>query len=154
MNYLKYIEHAAENLQFFLWFRDYSARWQNLPASEKALAPEWTRTQAEAEAAGNISNRPKRVNPQVAAVLKDTDFADGPPKRLVDRADPFNTPLKTPEDEKRDMMSDYGSSTDETSFGSDRTHRSLAQKAFDDAGMKWKPCESDLNVVVYTSSGC
>ncbi|KAK6437152.1 hypothetical protein LTR95_006647, partial [Oleoguttula sp. CCFEE 5521] len=23
MNYLKYIEYSAENLQFFLWYRDY-----------------------------------------------------------------------------------------------------------------------------------
>jgi hypothetical protein len=42
MNFLKYIELSAENLQFFLWYRDYSKRFNELPASEKALSPEWT----------------------------------------------------------------------------------------------------------------
>ena len=42
MNFLKYIELSAENLQFYLWFRDYSKRYNELPDSEKALSPEWT----------------------------------------------------------------------------------------------------------------
>lgn len=41
MNYLLYIEHSAENLQFFLWYRDYLMRFANLPPSEKALSPIW-----------------------------------------------------------------------------------------------------------------
>jgi len=41
MNYLVYIEHSAENLQFFLWYRDYVARFARLPASEKALSSLW-----------------------------------------------------------------------------------------------------------------
>lgn len=49
MNYLKYIELAAENLQFYLWVRDYTKRFNNLPASDRALAPEWTVSQVDAE---------------------------------------------------------------------------------------------------------
>jgi len=41
MNYLLYVEHSAESLQFFLWYRDYLMRFANLPASEKALSPIW-----------------------------------------------------------------------------------------------------------------
>ena len=140
MNYLKYIEHAAENLQFYLWFRDYSARWEQLPQSERVLAPEWTQAQTAAEMAGNVA-RPKRTNAQVTALLKGTDFAEGSP--IVDRADPFNTPPKSSfTDEKRDAVSDYGSSTDEKSYGSSTVHKLVAEQAFDDAGMKWKPCRS------------
>ncbi|KAK4548132.1 hypothetical protein LTR36_010001 [Oleoguttula mirabilis] len=160
MNYLKYIEHAAENLQFFLWFRDYSARWENLPESEKALAPEWTRAQAAAEATGNVQGRPKRVDAQVAAILKNTDFADGAPKAAVDRADPFHTPSKTSEDDRHDMMSEGGSSMNEKTFGSGYTHHGLAEKAFDDAGMKWKPFtaqpyreEIDRIISIYLAEG-
>ncbi|KAL8295711.1 hypothetical protein RB597_009203 [Gaeumannomyces tritici] len=47
MNYLIYIERAAENLQFFLWYRDYSARFAAAPATDRALAPEWTQGKAE-----------------------------------------------------------------------------------------------------------
>ena len=55
MNYLKYIELSAENLQFFLWYRDYVSRFDGLPANEKALSPEWTVEQAEVEAMASIS---------------------------------------------------------------------------------------------------
>jgi hypothetical protein len=142
MNYLKYIEHAAENLQFFLWYRDYCVRWESLPESEKALAPVWTAEQAEAELAGPAHRAGhKRVNPKLAAVLKDTDFADGTAKSGVAKVDPFTTPDRSSPDEKRGPMSDYGSSMgDETTLASSTAHHSVAARAFDDAGMKWKPC--------------
>jgi len=143
MNYLKYIEHAAENLQFYLWFQDFSARFDQLPASEKILAPEWTQAQAEAEAAGNVPARPKRVDPKVAAVLKDTDFADESQKPAAEKFNPFTTPSVSSVDEKRDMMSDYSSSMgDDKTLASSYMHQSVAEQAFDDAGMKWKPCTS------------
>jgi hypothetical protein len=144
MNYLKYIEHAAENLQFFLWYRDYCSRWDSLPEHEKALAPVWTAEQADAELAGHTGQaRPKRLKPEIAAVLKDTDFADGPPRATVDRADPFNTPDKSSDDGFRDPMSDYGSSMgDEKTMCSSNVARSVAGQAFDEAGLKWKPCKS------------
>lgn len=40
MNYLKYVEYSAENLQFFLWYRSYVARWSQLPENESKLSPE------------------------------------------------------------------------------------------------------------------
>lgn len=143
MNYLKYIEYSAENLQFFLWYRDFSSRWDKLSASEKALAPEWSASAADADIYGASPARPKRVPPQIAEVLKNTDFADGP-KVTVDRADPFYTPPKSGSfDDKRDIASDYGSSfSDDKTFLSSNgsSHRVVTEQAFDDAGMKWKPC--------------
>jgi hypothetical protein len=147
MNYLKYIEYSAENLQFYLWYKDYSARFDKLPASEKVLAPEWTRAKAEAEAAGNTSTTKgsKQSNAQVNEVLKDTDFADGKPKS----ADPFGTPDKTPSlEEKRDGLSAYGSSTGDKTTASSAAHRSVADSAFDEAGMKWKPCTQLLRLFI------
>ncbi|TVY83806.1 hypothetical protein LSUE1_G001217 [Lachnellula suecica] len=41
MDYLVYIEHDAENLQFFLWYKDYCRRFDALPEKEKALSPAW-----------------------------------------------------------------------------------------------------------------
>ena len=151
MNYLKYIEYSAENLQFYLWYKDYSARFDQLPASEKVLAPEWTRAKAEAEAAGNTSTTKvsKQSNAQVNEVLKDTDFADGKPKNMIESADPFGTPDKTPSLEvKRDGLSEYGSSTCEKTTASSATHRSMADNAFDEAGMKWKPCTQLLRLFI------
>lgn len=42
MDYLHYVEFNAENLQFFLWLKDYTRRFEALPESERALSPEWT----------------------------------------------------------------------------------------------------------------
>src|ERR1700761_3646087 len=109
MNYLLYIEHSAENLQFYLWYQDYRNRFEQLPASEKALAPAWSQATAEAEAAGQAAtNRPaKKINREFAEAFKGTDFADGQPKGTTENGDPFTTPKKTPSLEKeRDVMSD------------------------------------------------
>ncbi|TLD34063.1 hypothetical protein PspLS_00865 [Pyricularia sp. CBS 133598] len=49
MDYLIYIEHNAENLQFFLWYSDYVQRWSRLPRRQKSASPPWT-TDCEEEA--------------------------------------------------------------------------------------------------------
>ena len=41
MDYLVYVTHDAENLQFYLWLQDYTRRFNRLPESEKLLSPEW-----------------------------------------------------------------------------------------------------------------
>ncbi|PIB01700.1 hypothetical protein CB0940_02014 [Cercospora beticola] len=144
MNYLKYIEYAAENLQFFLWYKDYASRWEQLKDSEKALSPEWT---IPPEADMTIPPaRPKRVPAQIAAVLKDTDFADAP-KQPVERPDPFNMPPKSGSfEDKREFDSDYAMSMsdDKTLLSSTNSnnHQSVTNHAFDEAGMKWKPFTS------------
>ena len=43
MNYLRFGEHNVENLKFYLWYLDYSRRWEALPEEEKASCPEWTK---------------------------------------------------------------------------------------------------------------
>lgn len=146
MNYLKYIEHDAENLQFFLWFRDYCERFENLPASEKDLSPEWTTSKAEADAQGAQPTRRKKVNPMIASVLRGTDFADGIAQPVdMEKRDPFHDPSRTPSSEERRELttaSDYGSSFDgdEKTLASSHAMGRRADEAFEEAGMKWKPC--------------
>lgn len=41
MDYLFYVEQSAENLQFFLWYRNYVQRWSALVPRQKALSPAW-----------------------------------------------------------------------------------------------------------------
>lgn len=48
MNYCLYIEHTAENLQFYLWLRDYTSRFEKASASEKVLSRPWTAEEQEA----------------------------------------------------------------------------------------------------------
>lgn len=42
MDYLVYVTHDAENLQFFLWMIDYVRRFQKAPKAEINLSPKWT----------------------------------------------------------------------------------------------------------------
>jgi len=148
MNYLKYIEHAAENLQFFLWHKDYTRRFNELPESERKLSPEWTMTQAEQDAfAAGVATRPKNLSPDVAAVFKGTDFANGPTvSESEKRFDPFDTPPRTPSQETKrdDDMSFVSSQRPSVSQYTKSTtnYTRKAEGAFDDAGLKWQPCSS------------
>jgi len=41
MGYLMNVSHDAENLQFYLWLRDYKRRFYGLAGREQALSPPW-----------------------------------------------------------------------------------------------------------------
>ncbi|KAL8903690.1 MAG: hypothetical protein Q9207_003759 [Kuettlingeria erythrocarpa] len=41
IDYLAYVTHDAENLQFYLWLVDYHQRFRNAPSEETALSPKW-----------------------------------------------------------------------------------------------------------------
>ncbi|KAG8530488.1 uncharacterized protein KY384_004991 [Bacidia gigantensis] len=42
LDYLTYVSHDAENLQFYLWMVDYFQRFRSIPKYERALSPRWT----------------------------------------------------------------------------------------------------------------
>ncbi|CAI6339526.1 unnamed protein product [Periconia digitata] len=138
MNYLKYIELAAENLQFHLWFRSYCKRFDDLPETEKALSPVWYQEHAEAE---TPNLRKKTVDPVAAAIFKGTDFASDPTVSEVSKEkNPFFTPPGTPnEDIKRDAGESLDSYEANLSAGGKAAHAQRAVNAFEDAGLKWKP---------------
>ncbi|KAK5635777.1 hypothetical protein RRF57_011489 [Xylaria bambusicola] len=97
MNYLIYIEHAAENLQFFLWYRDYVKRFDAAPESETVLSPEWTPTMEE-EAVAQIQKDAAdkaRKNPSaIMEIFKGTDF-EKTPESNVENRNPFSTPPRS-----------------------------------------------------------
>ena len=41
LDYLTYISHDAQNLQFYLWMIDYFQRFRSAPKHERALSPRW-----------------------------------------------------------------------------------------------------------------
>lgn len=149
MNFLKYIELSAENLQFYLWFRDYSKRFNELPESEKDLSPEWS-----ADMANQNEVKPMSMpaSAHAAAMLKGSDFADD--KMLHSERggnNPFFTPPRTPTSlDRRDESLD--SCTD--SMMTDKVdHAQRAAGAFENAGLKWKPRKSCFTHV-YFLPGC
>ncbi|PVI06775.1 hypothetical protein DM02DRAFT_552255 [Periconia macrospinosa] len=137
MNYLKYIELAAENLQFHLWFRSYCNRFDKLPETEKALSPTWIVQHSEAA----TPVRGTAFDPQADAMFKGTDFANEPKVREVSKEkDPYFTPPDTP---NSDVLRETGVSLDSyEATVSTRTrdaHTQRAIRAFEGAGLKWKP---------------
>ncbi|KAK3363336.1 hypothetical protein B0T25DRAFT_37298 [Lasiosphaeria hispida] len=133
MNYLIYVERSAENLQFFLWHREYVKRFGEAKTSDLALAPEWTQAM-EDEAIARIQKEhaeKARKEPKTRAtdIFKDTDFEKRPDvqKPSVSGGDPFTTPPQTPDD--REILSDYTGSNA-------MSYKSQANDAFAAAGVK------------------
>lgn len=96
MDFLVYIEHDAENLQFYLWYKDYVKRFFQLPESEQALSPEWTAERAQAEKNAQEKEKPKKLPSEAAAAFKGTDFDSSKVGNETAGYNPFNTPPRTP----------------------------------------------------------
>lgn len=141
MNFLKYIELSAENLQFYLWFRDYSARFSRLPESEKSLSPEWS---GDASSHAEAKTASKPVNADAAAMLHGTDFASDPKINGSEKggSNPFFTPPRTPTSLDRREGGESLDSYDESVGTGKVDHNRRAAGAFESAGLKWKPRES------------
>lgn len=146
MDFLRYIEYDAENLQFYLWYQDYRKRFDALSAEEKALAPEWTAEQALAEKTSAEKEKlPRKVTSSAAEILKGTDFDPnakfGAPEHPPN---PFHTPPRTPSatpnDQGSEAPSTVGFSDDATTLRPGTVdHSKRAETAFTDAGT-FQPC--------------
>ncbi|PGH07459.1 hypothetical protein GX51_01760 [Blastomyces parvus] len=94
MNYLKYVERNAENLQFFLWYRDYSRRFALIAESQRQLSPEWIE---KIKRVGDGSGQPTPTVPLSPAVTIVTEgqseFTQLPTS--IHTA-PFSTPPRSP----------------------------------------------------------
>ncbi|KAI1106012.1 hypothetical protein F4804DRAFT_349357 [Jackrogersella minutella] len=147
MNYLVYIEHAAENLQFFLWYRDYVKRFNEIDAFEAHLSPEWTQAM-EDETASKIkkdaADKMKR-DPKAAAIFRGTDFEKGPADVIIEIKDPFSTPPSTPSIRS---TSSFFSGSQVSSY------RTQARDAFTAAGATQpftiQPFRAEINRVIAT----
>ena len=144
MDFLRYIEHDAENLQFYLWHRDYCKRFAELPVSEQKLAPEWT---AEDSLAERTNAEKEKLPRKAAAILKGTDFDPhaklGAPEPVPN---PFSTPPRTPSAADRESVapSTVGFSEDGSTLRTGYTdHSKKAEAAFEEAGTL-QPCKINI----------
>ncbi|KAK7756655.1 hypothetical protein SLS62_001492 [Diatrype stigma] len=163
MNYLVYVEHSAENLQFFLWYQDYSKRFHEADTPDLALAPEWTpemQTRTMAMIQKDAADKRRRESPATVAIFKGTDFeknggatsagaAAGVATLTTviraDSVDPFSTPPSTPGD---------GDDLSFLSGSQATTHRPQANDAFDAVGFKQpftiQPFRAELARIIAT----
>lgn len=145
MDFCKYKEHNAENLQIFLWYKDFESRWTTLPESEKALAPEWTTQKAEVERLAyreQTRNKPSRG--PGAEILNGTDFASS--KNTSQASDEKEGPfcdamrVETSHSDTRLLTADT-QFRPQSSRPSERSgYSQRAGTAFEDAGLA-KPCK-------------
>lgn len=141
MNYLIHVERSAENLQFYLWFRDYNKRFAALPPSDSVLSPECRdKNPADVDSRPRHSKAPKPLDLTVADVLKDGDLK--PPLS----ANPFDTPPPSPNSNNGSIPSSaaevssrlFGSEPVST-LHSNTAARKLAAEAFEGAN-RLQPC--------------
>ncbi|KAH7037129.1 uncharacterized protein B0I36DRAFT_345293 [Microdochium trichocladiopsis] len=148
MNYLVYIEHSAENLQFFLWYRDYKERFMSADTADLSLAGEWTQEMEDETVAKLQKDAAERMKkePAAADIFKGTDFEKGR-DGAIDNKDPFGTPPRSARsDDDRSFVSGAHSATS--------TQHTKASDAFKNAGVKQpftiQPFRSEVVRVITT----
>ncbi|KAM0356046.1 hypothetical protein ACHAPU_000439 [Fusarium lateritium] len=156
MSYLIYVEHAAENLQFYLWFQDYEKRFNTNPTTDVKLAPEWTKIMQD-ETIMKIRKEQvekRRREPEAAAMFKGTDFekkASGQDRSMSNPLDPFATP---PQSSKGDQASIFTSAASFTMSSNAASHQKQASDAFQGAGVQQpftiQPFREEINRVIAT----
>ncbi|ATZ57015.1 hypothetical protein BCIN_14g02050 [Botrytis cinerea B05.10] len=130
MDFLVYIEHDAENLQFYLWYKDYVRRFEALSDYEKKLSPEWV---------------PETTEPP--ALTKDAEKNEGrkrnPPMDISDFNDmaDFEADVKSKDGQSRTNLSRadsaLGSPTAPSVLSNSTGGRSGEKPS--QAGLKWQP---------------
>jgi hypothetical protein len=163
MNYLLYVEHSAENLQFYLWLRAYETRFNNAPAADQALSPVWTVKQQDSASHAaklNAASR-KRTKTAATSLFRGTDFEQKKATKFtsMDIGDPFSTPPLTRDGSNSDKKG-HGHSESKVKFmepwdpyarpesepvseypdSSTESFRKKAGDAFEAAGLK-VPCK-------------
>lgn len=154
MNYLVYVEHAAENLQFYLWYKDYEKRFEAARKTDTSLAPEWTQTMQDNTVARLRKGivKKQRAEPPGARIFKGTDFEKQPDSTTITKIinNPFRTPPRTPEEE--DKGSSYAGSGGVSSRQA--SYRMMASEAFHAAGVGQpftiQPFREEINRVIAT----
>ncbi|KEY68669.1 hypothetical protein S7711_00545 [Stachybotrys chartarum IBT 7711] len=155
MNYLIYVEHAAENLQFFLWYRDYEKRFKTANSADLALAPEWTQAMEDETIAkirkDNLGQR--RREPAAAEMFKGTDFEKPAREPLADtgNSNPFITPPTSSSGYEEGSLYSGQNHSPSTYTSSYKTQ---AAEAFQAAGAKQpftiQPFREEINRVIST----
>ncbi|KAF5512481.1 hypothetical protein CGCA056_v012567 [Colletotrichum aenigma] len=149
MNYLVYIELAAENLQFFLWHRDYTKRFQEAKTSDLALAPEWTTAQENEVLQRLFKDKSQRMRKKPGQeIFKGTDFEKtGAAAAVAEDRNPFGTPPHTPPDSESVYTGSNGVSNADS-------YRSQASEAFAAIGAKQpftiQPFREEIDRVIAT----
>lgn len=129
MDYLVYVEHNAENLQFYLWYKDYCTRFEALSENEKSLSPPFNPTSVEVAEISKSGEAEFGVRERkIGLSLQDTGLPIYNERDDIKAVDSIESPsFRSP------TSSDFSSVP------------SAAEVAVQ-AGLKWQPCLCPLGV--------
>lgn len=125
MDYMVYVSHDAENLQFWLWLQDYTKRFYAAPKNEQNLSPPWVAAE-QVQPYGNASDQPPRT-----ADKSRVDISEYEAK--FDHPETFSSPINTTQFDKQSFISGIASSN--------RTVADSVDDANAQMGLKWQSCE-------------
>lgn len=155
MHYLIYVEHSAENLQFYLWLLDYTARFKSLSPNDRVLSSEVVSSAYTCIEVTNNSSSDNIIGPRHSKVVTKFfgDKFQAPNVQVSvpapTKGNPFEAPPETPMSpgassysfEKPSGSGVIAPFLSETSTLRGVDHAVVAADAFQAVGMRWKPCE-------------
>ena len=122
MQYLVYVSHDAENLQFWLWIQDYTKRFYASSESDQALSPPWSEVEATQPNGTVLEQRPQTADKRKADA---TEFYIN-----------FENAEHTPRSDRHSFVSGMA--------GSSRTTLTTVEDANAQMGLKWQSCKERL----------
>ncbi|KAK9443068.1 Regulator of G protein signaling superfamily [Metarhizium brunneum] len=154
MNYLIYVEHSAENLQFYLWYKDYVKRFHEANAPDISLAPAWTQTMEDEAVAKIRKEHATKIcsPPGAASIFRGTDFEKKVPEMPENALNPFNSPPQSSNGGSNKGSIDAASRTMPIAISG--SYNSQAADAFQSAGARLpftiQPFREEINRVIAT----
>src|SRR4051812_44027442 len=104
MDYLIYVDHGAEHLQFLLWYSTYVGRWSKLPTEERSLSPKWKthdgQIAGQTVLLGDEEEMQREKLDNIIRILEDSCISDGGSHSLA-RSTPTYQRDSSPADDKR-----------------------------------------------------
>lgn len=125
MDYLVYVSHDAENLQFWLWLQDYTKRFDAVPKNEQILSPPWLEIEL-VQPYGNVSEHPPRTADKSRVNLSEYETKCDFPESSM-------SPISTPQYDKPSFISVVANSN--------KTEADSVDDVNTQMGLKWQSCE-------------
>ncbi|KUJ18357.1 uncharacterized protein LY89DRAFT_46694 [Mollisia scopiformis] len=137
MDYLIYVEYNAENLQFYLWYKDYTKRFNALPEKDKVLSKEWIPdTKAIPDLTKDGENTEKKKPKRDGSVANIMEAGYAAKEAIMFSEDEAPLSPKSPTFHKGHMsLATDGTTTPSLAGSSAPSDAELAAQA----GLKWQP---------------
>lgn len=137
MDYLVYIEYNAENLQFYLWYKDYVKRFEALSEKEQALSKPWVPENNEVPDLVKKDEKAEKKKSRriIPGTVKENE-AGYDANGVVVFSDDQETAINP--NTRMSLVKDNASTFSGTTAA---TVAPSSAEAYAQAGLKWQPCK-------------